>query len=40
MAYKLKQTKRNIEYNIKTLKAKCIIERFGSDKTGGYKIKQ
>jgi ATP-dependent DNA helicase RecG len=40
IAYKMKQTKRNIEYNIKALKAKGIIERFGSDKTGGYKIKQ
>jgi predicted HTH transcriptional regulator len=38
MAYKMKQTKRNVEYNIKTLKSKGIIERFGSDKTGGYKI--
>jgi hypothetical protein len=40
MAYKMKQTKRNIEYNIKVLKSKGIIERFGSDKTGGYRIKQ
>jgi predicted HTH transcriptional regulator len=40
MAYKMKQTKRNVEYNIKSLKAKGIIERFGSDKTGGYRIKQ
>lgn len=38
MAYKKKQTKRNIEHNIKTLKSKGIIERFGSDKTGEYKI--
>jgi predicted HTH transcriptional regulator len=40
IAYKMKQTKRNIEYNIKALKAKGIIERFGSDKTGSYKINQ
>jgi predicted HTH transcriptional regulator len=40
MAYKMKQTKRNVEYNIKVLKAKGIIKRFGSDKTGGYRIKQ
>ncbi|GHV52358.1 hypothetical protein FACS1894181_15400 [Bacteroidia bacterium] len=40
MAYKMKQTKRNIEYNIKALKVNGIIERFGSDKTGGYRIKQ
>jgi predicted HTH transcriptional regulator len=40
MAYKMKQTKRNIEHNIKVLKSKGIIERFGSDKTGGYRIKQ
>jgi predicted HTH transcriptional regulator len=39
IAHQLTQTKRNIEYNIKTLKVKGIIERFGSDKTGGYKIK-
>jgi predicted HTH transcriptional regulator len=39
MAYKMKQTKRNVEYNIKVLKSKSIIERFGSDKTGGYRIK-
>jgi predicted HTH transcriptional regulator len=39
MAYKMKQTKRNVEYNIKVLKSKGIIERFGSDKTGGYRIK-
>ena len=38
MAYKMKQTKRNVEYNIKVLKSKGIIERFGSDKTGGYRI--
>jgi predicted HTH transcriptional regulator len=40
MAHQMKQTKRNIEYNIKTLKSKGIIERFGSDKTGGYRMKQ
>ncbi|MDR0748764.1 MAG: winged helix-turn-helix domain-containing protein [Tannerellaceae bacterium] len=40
MAYKMKQTKRNVEYNIKALKSKGIIERFGPDKTGGYRIKQ
>jgi ATP-dependent DNA helicase RecG len=39
IAYKMKQTKRNVEYNIKALKSKGIIERFGSDKTGGYRIK-
>ena len=39
MAYRMKQTKRNIEYNIKVLKSKAVIERFGSDKTGGYQIK-
>ncbi len=39
MAYQMKQTKRNIEYNIKVLKTKGIIERYGSDKTGGYLIK-
>jgi hypothetical protein len=31
----MKQTKRNVEYNIKVFKSKGIIERFGSDKTGG-----
>ena len=39
IAYKIKQTKRNVEYNIKTLKSKGIIERFGSDKAGSYQIK-
>jgi hypothetical protein len=34
MAYKMKQTKRNI----RTLKSKGFIERFGSDKTGGYRL--
>jgi len=38
IAYKIKQTKRNVEYNIKTLKSKGIIERFGSDKAGGYRV--
>ena len=38
MAYKMKQTKRNVEYNIKVLKSKGIIERFGSKKTGKYRI--
>jgi len=40
IAYKMKQTKRNVEYNIKALKSKGIIERFGSDKAGGYQIKK
>jgi predicted HTH transcriptional regulator len=40
MAYKMKQTKRSVEYNIRVLKAKGVIERFGSDKTGGYRIIQ
>jgi predicted HTH transcriptional regulator len=40
MAYQMKQTKRNVEYNIKILKTKGVIERYGSDKTGGYRIKK
>ena len=37
---KIEKSQRTAEYNIKELKDKGIIERFGSDKTGGYRIIQ
>jgi len=38
IANKMNLTKRNIEYNIKTLKEKGIIERIGARKSGHWKI--
>jgi len=38
IAKKIEKPRRTVENNMKQLKDKGLIERFGSDKTGGYKI--
>ena len=40
IAQKVEKPPRTAEYHLKRLKDKRIIERFGSDKTGGYRIIQ
>jgi predicted HTH transcriptional regulator len=40
IAQRIGKPKRTVENNMKQLKDKGIIERFGSDKTGGYRIKK
>jgi len=38
IAKKTEKSRRTVAYNLKQMKDKGIIERFGSDKTGGYRI--